>query len=297
MIETKIYKARSDQDILGKTRSCTLSEQLADRMNIEPIHHIRIDTPDQSMYCLVKDTHKENSYSLRIPKATRDRFNFEHHDTVKISSTVPIDDYMEARRKAGFAETVWDDGKQDTLLLMAQHGGDIEFGTDDVPVRCYKKMQSEGMPVSVWMCHGFNNSFKTDAFRNWHISKPCKSINSYPGLKQVATRRYDYTVSIHMQNKDESREGTDKNEYYIGVGGCIDDSVRFDVAERLRDRTGKTVVTDLDEMKYAGQHELNSANYLSKSANSLQLELTPKTAYVHRKSVAKIVYNVFSELI
>lgn len=297
MIKTQIHKARSNQDIIGKRRSCSLSQQLANRLNIEPLHHIRIDGEDRSMYCIVKETHEKNQYPLRMPKATRDRFKFEHEDTVRISPTVPQDSYMEARRTGGFAETVWDNEKQDNLLIMSLHGGDIEFGTDDVPIRLYKKFQRENVPVSAWMCHGFNRSFKSDAFTNWHISKPCKSIQSYPGLNQVATRRFDYTVSIHMQGKDDSREDTDENEYYIGVGGRIDDEVRFDVAERLRDRTDKTVVTDLDEMQFAGQHELNSANYLSKDGSSLQLELTPKTAYVHRKDVAKIVYNVFSDLV
>lgn len=292
MVRTKIHKARSNQEIIGKTRSCSVSERLAERMDIDPIQHIRVDTDERSIYCLVKSIHETNKYPLRMPKATRDRFNFSHHQAVRLSKIVPLDDYMEARRRGGFAETVWDDGQQDTLLLMSLHGGDIEFGTDDVPIRCYKKMQREGVPASAWMCHGFNNSFNSDAFTNWHTSKPCRSIDSYPGLTQIADRRYEYTVSIHMQGKDANRD-----EYYIGVGGRIDDDIREAVAERLHDRTGKTVETDHDEMQWSGTHDLNAVNYLAKGDGGLQLELTPGTAYRYRKKVAQTIYDVFSELI
>jgi len=292
MVKTKIYKARSDQDMLGKKRSCSVSKELAERANIEPIQHIRIDADDRSMYCLVKETHEKSEYPLRMPAATRTRFDFDHRQDVRLSKIVPMDNYMEARRTGGFAETVWDDGQQDTFLLMSLHGGDIEFGTDDVPIRCYKKLQSEGLPSSAWMCHGFNNSFRSDAFKNWHISKPCRSIDSYPGLTQIADRRYDYAVSLHVQGKDDDRE-----EYYIGVGGQIADDVRIAVAERLRDRTGKTVETDLDKMKWSGTHDLNAVNYLSKDGGGLQLELTPGTAYRYRKTVAEVIYNVLSDQI
>jgi phage replication-related protein YjqB (UPF0714/DUF867 family) len=292
MVRTTVHKARSDQEMLGKTRSCSVSEELADRMGITPIQHVRIDSSEWSMYCLVKSVHEESDYPLRMPKATRERFGFTHRQSVRLSKIVPREDYMTARRTGGFAETVWDDGRQDTLLLMSLHGGDVEFGTDDVPIRCYKKLQREGLPASVWMCHGFNNSFESDAYTNWHTSKPCRSIDSYPGLTRVADRRYDYAVSIHVQGKDAERD-----EYYIGVGGRIDESVRTAVAERLRDRTGKTVETDHDEMKWSGTHELNAVNHLSKAGGGLQLELTPGTAYRYRKAVARTIYDVFSDLI
>ena len=297
MLELPIAKAHSDQQILGKTRSCSLSEQLAGRLGIEPIRHVRIDTDGRSFYCIVKETHDDPETPLRIAAATRDRFDLEPDQTIRLSPTVPTDDYLEARRTGGFTETVWDDGRQDSLLVMAQHGGDIEFGTDDIPIRCYKELHSSGQPVSVWMCHGFNNSFTSDAFTNWHISKPCRSIESYPGLQQLAARRFDYTVSLHVQGPDSSRENTDENEYYIGVGGRIDDSIRHDVAERLRDATGKTVETDLEAMQYSGVHELNSINHLSKDGDSLQLELTPRTAYIYRKRVAEVICSVFGELL
>lgn len=278
--------------MLGKTRSCSVSEDLAERMGITPIQHVRIDSGGRSMYCLVKSIHETNAYPLRMPKATRERFGFDHHQEVRLSKIVPLEGYIEARRTGGFAETVWDDGRQEAMLLMSLHGGDIEFGTDDVPIRCYKKMQREGLPASVWMCHGFNNSFESDAFTNWHTSKPCRSIDSYPGLARIADRRYDYTVSIHMQGKD-----TERGEYYIGVGGRIGEAVRTAVAEQLHDRTGKPVETDHDRMQWSGTHELNAVNYLSKADGGLQLELTPGTAYRYRKEVAETIYDVFSELI
>jgi phage replication-related protein YjqB (UPF0714/DUF867 family) len=94
-----------------------------------------------------------------------------------------------------------------------------------------------------------------------------------------------------MQDKDEQR-----GEYYIGVGGNVDDGVREEVAAKLRERTGKTVETDLEAMQYSGQAEDNSVNYLT-DGGGLQLELTPGTCYRKRKPVACAVVETFADRI
>lgn len=292
MVEITVHKARSDQTRLKrKSRRCSLSSKFRERLGVDINQHIRVEHDGVAAYYVVDQFHESDEYPFRTAKKGRKRIGVRPTDQVTVSTLVPRGEYLEARMNGGFTETVLDDGKQDSILFVAPHGGDIEFGTDDVAVRSYKAMQNNGLPASTWMCHGFNNSLTKDSFRRWHIKKPCRSIPSYPGLQSVADRRYDHVVSFHVQSKDKERD-----EYYIGVGGCVDDEIRFEVADRLREKTGKTVEEDLEEMKWSGTNEDNCVNYLSKDGG-LQLELTPGTAYRYRRRVAQVVYDVFSGLV
>ncbi len=292
MAEATVHKARSDQIRLKqKSRRCSLSPDFRERLNVDINQHIRVEYDGVAAYYAVDQFHENNEYPFRTSKKGRKRIGVRPGHQVIVSSLVPQGEYLEARMNGGFTETVWDDGKQNSILFVAPHGGDIEFGTDDVAVRSYKAMRNSDLPASVWMCHGFNNSLTKDSFKRWHIKKPCRSISSYPGLQSVADRRYDHVISFHVQNKDKKRD-----EHYIGVGGRVDDEIRFEVADRLREKTGKTVEDDLEEMKWNGTHEDNCVNYLSKNGG-LQLELTPGTAYRYRRRVAQAVYNTFSDLI
>ncbi|WP_142860715.1 poly-gamma-glutamate hydrolase family protein [Salinigranum halophilum] len=291
-METQVYKARSDQTRLkNRGRRCSLSRELQMTTGVEPNHHIRVECEGKAAYYIVDQVHENSSYPFRTAKKGRERLGSSPGDTITISPIVPQEDYLQARRTGGFTETVWDDGKQDEILFIAPHGGDVEFGTDDIAIRSHNAMQNNGYSSSVWMCHGFNNDLAKDAFTRWHIKKPCQSIPSYPGLRQLSDRRFDYCVSFHMQGKDKERD-----EYYIGVGGQVDDEIRIEIAELLRERTGKTVVDELDEMMWAGTSDTNSVNYLSKQGG-LQLELTPGTCYRYRRKVAQTVFDVFSERI
>lgn len=291
-METTCYKARSDQKRLkSKRRRCSISPELQRRLGVEEGRHLRVGHDGRDAYFVVDEIHDETEYPFRTAKRGRRRIDVAPGETVTVSNVVPDENYLAARQFGGFAETVWDDGRQDEILFVAPHGGDVEFGTDDIAIRSYKAMRNDGLSASAWMCHGFNNSLTKDSFTRWHLKKPCRSIASYPGLRRVSDRRYDHCVSFHMQNKDE-----DRDEYYIGVGGRIDDEIRFEIGELLRENTGKNVVVDLDEMMWNGMSPDNSVNYLSKHGG-LQLELTPGTCYRYRRKVAQTVFEVFSELV
>jgi len=285
-METQVYKARSDQARLkNRGRRCSVSTELQEQLDVEEGYHLRAEVDSNSAYYLVDQVHSNTDYPFRTAKKGRTRLNLSSGDTLKLSTIIPQGDYLEARQTGDFAETLWDNGTQDSVLFIAPHGGDIEFGTDDISIRSHKAMQNNGFSSSVWMCHGFNNSLSKDAFSRWHIKKPCRAIPSYPGLRQISDRRFDYCVSFHMQT-----------ESYIGVGGRVDDEVRHRVAELLRERTGKTVIDNLDEMKWSGTAEDNSVNFLSKNGG-LQLEMTPGTCYRYRRKVAQSVYDVLTGLV
>jgi phage replication-related protein YjqB (UPF0714/DUF867 family) len=291
-MEVSVHEDRPDQDRLEKSRlRCSISSQVQRKASIEERRHIRLESNALPAYFIVDSIHESDDYDLRLGEDARNRINVEPGDSVVLKRVVPQGDYLKARRNAGFTETLWGNTKQEKLLLSVPHGGDVEFGTDDIAMRCFNALERDGSPVSAWMCHGFNSGVAKDAFRRWHIKKPCESLNSYPKLSDVATRTFDYCVSFHMQKKDKSRD-----EYYIGVGGTAEDWLRDRIGDRLREETGKTVITDLDKMMLSGTNSLNSVNYLS-DGNGVQLELTPGTCYRYRRPVAEVVYEVFLDIL
>lgn len=277
MAQVQVHKARSDQTRLkSRGRRCSVSPELRDRLKLTESDHIRVSKAGQSAYFVVDEIHESDSYALRTAKNGRKRLDLRSGDAVTVSKQVPFQSFIEARRTGGLAETVWDDEAQNSILVYAPHGGDIEFGTDDAAMRLYRRIQAAGKPCSLWALHGFNPS----AFSRWHVKKPFRTSGCYPGFEQVADRQYDTVVSMHMHN-----------ESYTAIGGQADESLRAGIAEELRGRLRDRydVVTDVDEMKWAGTADDNAVNGLAGSGG-VQIELQPIVAYKYRKKVAESVF-------
>lgn len=283
MVTTRVYKARSGQNkVKNKRWSCSLSPSLSTQLNAEKDDHIRIEHSGEPCYCRVREIHEKEKYPLRIPERTREKSGIDHHADVTVSKVVPQESYMEARRLSGLAETVWDDSRQQEVLVYAPHGGDIEFGTDDAAIRLYNKLDRNGYDCSLWALHGFGEN----SFNRWHASKPGLSSGSYPGLDQISDREYDLVISFHVQSKN-----------YTAVGGRIDDSIRRRIAdemdERIRDRY--EFRWRHENMRWKGVSDSNLVNSLCKDPGGIQIEMQPIIGYKYRKRVVNSVFSVIEE--
>ncbi len=274
MVEVPIHTTDTGE-LKDRKDFCSMSKQLQRKLGVEKRQHIRVDHPPLATYYRVYNFHEDNEKPLVVREDGLTRFGVEEGAEVKLTPTVPQETFMEARRTGGMAETVWDQNSQDKVLVTAPHGGDIEFGTDDMAVRLYKLLEKEGVPVSFWACHGFNQQAQRgSAFRRWHISKPTDSTQSYPGLQQVADRKYDHVITFHLQ----------KLKVY-SVGGQANDQVRDGVANRLDQLLGFEAKTDVNNMPNPGTHSRVSTNALSKNGG-LHIELPREACYKKRRTVA-----------
>jgi phage replication-related protein YjqB (UPF0714/DUF867 family) len=260
---------------------CALSTALAERLDVSTGRHLRVESKRTRAFVVVHEIYRDERPTLALAEPGRERLRVHERSPVSVSGLVPREDVMTARRVGGFAETVWDAGDPDRLLVSACHGGDVEFGTVDAAVRVFRGLRDAGLPCTLWACQGF----QPDAFDRWHVPEPCLSPDSYPGLSRLVDRRFEHAVSIHMQNAD-----------HVGVGGRVDDDVRHAAGKALRARLpdSKRVVTDLDEMQLTGRSRTNSVNYLSRHGG-LHLELTPVTCYRYRKRVARAILDVLAD--
>ncbi len=115
--------------------------------------------------------------------------------TGKIDSQVPHPTFTDAQAEANseFVERLIDNGYHKGLIAIAPHGGLIERETDKQAERVGKQLASKG--VSVWVCKGFKKD--DGAFDRWHITSTDISEKSFPKLKTVIRRHFEYAVAFH----------------------------------------------------------------------------------------------------
>ncbi len=262
---------------------CRLSRHLADELDLSAGSHVRVDEGRYSTYYRVQEIDDAPAAPIVVHEDHLDRFGIDGETTVELSTTIPQESRTEARKGGGLAETLLDDGSQDRILLTAPHGGAVERGTDEMAERTYELLERAGVSASLWMLHGHNLPGDSDvtAHRRWHVGKLADGIDGYPGLQRIADREFDLVVGFHRSGYDQ-----------IEVGGRIGAATRERVAERLRERTGRDVWTDLDRLRLPGTHPRISTNYLSKDGErGLHLECTPGTCDRYAEQAAQAVVD------
>jgi phage replication-related protein YjqB (UPF0714/DUF867 family) len=128
----------------------------------------------------------------------------------------------QARCNSEFIEQLDDNGHHRGLIVIAPHGGDIEPYTDEQAEHIGKQLSSKC--VSVWVCKGFKEH--SGAFDRWHITSTDISEESFPKLKTVFGRRFEYAVAFHGMERDS-----------ICIGGTIPDPLK----EKIRMEVEKAV--------------------------------------------------------
>ena len=266
---------------------CSFPRQLADRFDLDEREHVRADRGPYATYYRIWKIHEDPAGSILIHEDGRDRFGVEAGASVELSTTIPRESLDEARENGGLAETLRDDGEGDRVLVTAPHGGRVERGTDAMATHTYRLLVDAGVPASLWMLHGFNSpeGSEVTAHKRWHVGKPIDGASGYPGLGELLDRRFDHVVAFHRSGYSE-----------IEVGGRVDSVIRERVADRLRERTGKEVWTDLDQLRLPGTHDRVSTNYLSKDGG-LHIECTPGTCNDYEHEAAEAVVAVLRELV
>jgi phage replication-related protein YjqB (UPF0714/DUF867 family) len=181
--------------------------------------------------------------------------------TGKIKSEVPdpnlTDD--EAEECSEFVERLTDNGHHRGLIVIAPHGGNIERHTDEQAERVGERLASKG--VSVWRCKGFKKD--GGAFDRWHITSTDISEDSFPKLKTVIGRDFEYAIAFHGWSED-----------FICIGGRAPAGLkeRIKTAIRAIPDLEIEVRTDLEDCPegFNGNDPRNIVNRLG--ANAIHIE-------------------------
>lgn len=279
---TKAWKTQ--RKLLSDGSYCSINPEIANNLDRMPGQQIRIDPIPQSSHSAVFtiDELHDDDADVRVSKKGRTRLEMSPGDQVTLFPIAPEDlTRMQACEQDTITEIVWDHGATD-LIICAPHAGDIESNTGQAASIVRKKVGRS--QASAW----FVFSYGPNAFERFHVTSGDISSVSYPGLNSLAERGFNHAVSFHVWNGDE-----------ILVGGRADKHEREQVAERLRQAVNGTrpIVTDYDDMKYAGNTEQNFVNWLTMDNSGIQIEMPPLIAHRYRKRVARAVARFYNEIL
>ncbi len=182
-------------------------------------------------------------------------------------AAVGLDD-DDAKVYSEFVEHLADDDYNSKLVVIAPHGGDIEEHTDEQAR--YVAQQLPSNCVSVWMCKGFKKG--GGAFDRWHITSTDISEESFPKLKAVFGRGFEYAVAFHG-----FEDPNDKKSICIG-GRTVDVNLKKEIKEQIEAAVRRFEIDVYMDgacpKDIKGNDQNNIVNRLSK--NGLQIEQSEK---------------------
>lgn len=188
---------------------------------------------------------------------------------IDVQATVEGFDDDKARENSEYIEHLTDDGQNTGLIVIAPHGGNIEQNTDEQAQYVYDQLLLPSpYRVSTWICNGFNKEEDGGAFNRWHITSIDISENSFPKLKTVYLRGFEYAVAFHGFSDEEHPKS-------ICIGGITNDKkLKEDIKMEIESKNaGIKVFIDKEcPRNINGDNVKNIVNRLS--ANALQIEQT-----------------------
>jgi len=263
---------------------CSANDNQIRMMGLNPSQQVRIERPTANgtkfaLYTIDAHDEEEPDNAVYVgftkPEDLRDRLGLSRRGSFKGKinaqvTAVGLDD-AEAEAYSEFIEHLADNDYNNGLMVIAPHGGNIEKHTDEQAEYVYEKLLSSKR-VSIWICKGFNKKEDGGAFNRWHITSTDISEESFPKLKTVFGRGFEYAVAFHGF-------GGDDDEPSICIGGItVDATLKQKIKEEIEGevrRFGVQVFMDNgcpDDIN--GDKENNIVNRLSK--NGLQIEQSEK---------------------
>jgi phage replication-related protein YjqB (UPF0714/DUF867 family) len=254
---------------------------------------VRIERPTATGTALalytVIDIHDEEEDVVFVDKDLddlRDRLELSNTNDFdgKVNAQVTAAGLTDAEAEASseFIENLSDNGHNNGLIVIAPHGGNIEKYTDEQAEHVGQKLSSEY--VSEWNCKGFKKG--GGAFDRWHITSTEINEESFPKLKTIMRRHFEYSVAFHGWGEKSI---------------CIGGTMPSDLISKIKNAIIK-VVPDSIEVKvdgcpegFNGNNPENIVNRLS--TKSLQIEQSEEARKCYGIDIADAIADVIGPLI
>jgi phage replication-related protein YjqB (UPF0714/DUF867 family) len=264
------------------SRIATIGRHPGQQVRLERYAPDGVQLVDRALYTVI-DVHEEEPdvvfVGYRDPEPThhdlRDRLELPNTDpfTGKINSQVPDPSLTdeEAEKHSEFVERVTDNGRHRGLIVIAPHGGTIERHTDEQAERVGQKLASKC--ISVWLCKGFRKG--GGAFDRWHITSTDINEESFPKLKTVIGRHFEYAVAFHGWNEDSV---------------CIGGSAPHDLKKKIK----TTIITEVPglESKVKTDSEGCPEAFNGNDPKNIVNRLATKGVQIEQSEDARKTYGV-----
>ncbi|MBA8963505.1 poly-gamma-glutamate hydrolase family protein [Rhodococcus opacus] len=188
----------------------------------------------------------------------------------------------EAEKEGEFIERLEDDGRHHRLVVLAPHGGAIETRTDQQAEQVVASLGS--CDSTLWACKGWRPV--GNAYRAWHISSSDLSVHSFPLLRSLSARRFQWALSFH------GYRGND-----VLIGGLAPAPRKSDVRDAIAkalDGSGICVRLAEPGERHSGESPSNLVNRLTiDAAGGIQIEQSRPARTVHGRAIAAAVSEVY----
>jgi phage replication-related protein YjqB (UPF0714/DUF867 family) len=213
--------------------------------------------------------------------------------TGKVNAQVTAEGLTDAEAEAHseFIENVTDNGRNHGLVVIAPHGGNIEKYTDEQAEHVGQKLSSKY--VSEWICKGFDKG--GGAFNRWHITSTDISEESFPKLKTIFGRYFEYSVAFHGWG------GTPEKNKSICIGGTMktmEPKTQLKIKKAIVDAVSGSDIEVKDDGCPGGFNGNNSQNIVNRlSTKGLQIEQSEKARKCYGIDIADAVADVIGPMI
>jgi phage replication-related protein YjqB (UPF0714/DUF867 family) len=263
-------------------------------IGLNPCQQVRIERPTANgttlaLYTII-DMHEEEPDTVyvgytnldddlgkRLALSTKDDFPGKINAQVTaIGLTV-----SQARCNSEFIEQLDDNGHHHGLIVIAPHGGDIEKYTDEQAEHVSKQLSSKC--VSVWVCRGFKEG--GGVFDRWHITSTDISDESFPMLKTVIGRQFEYAVAFHGWRRKS-----------ICIGGSMPDPLKQEIKKAIVNAVSgsEIVVATADGNGCPADFNGNNSNNIVNRLGTIgmQIEQSAKARKCYGIQIADAVASV-----
>jgi len=275
-----------------RTRIGSIGAGVGRQVRIERLARGNATPVDLALYT-VAEVHDDAPEVVRVGHEAPESEHHDLRDRLGLGSTDPFDGRVnsqvpdptctddDAKPKSEFIERLKDNGRHTGLIVIAPHGGDIEQHTDEQAQHLGNRLSSKC--VSVWFCKGFKAG--GGALDRWHITSTDLSEDSFPKLKSVFGRRFEYAVAFHGWSHDS-----------ICIGGSAPPDLKKQIkAGVVRALTGSGIRVATDDegtcpSDFNGTSSKNIVNRLG--INGVQLEQSNEARERFGPAIADAVADV-----
>lgn len=279
----QVESALMSQTFIADEQGCSVPKSLAIAVGDQV--RVRRSPDEYALYTVEQKRKQDNPNSVRMGLDARLRLGTANEFAGTLVVPVVAQGLTDAQAQAAseFVERLVDDGSNTGLIVLAPHGGTIEFNTD---------LQAEAMTAALdcssWICKGWKAG--GGSFERWHISSNKLSPHSFPGLAQIANRGFAYAVSFH---------GMATGGIVIGGTAPVElrQLIRSAILDALDDpAVSVTLPSPFDS--FDGDLPTNVVNWLTLGGSGgIQIEQDRDVRADYWQEVVAAVIGVFSQLI
>ena len=290
--DARINKALADQSTLLNSREhCS-----ADPRSLATIGRarrqqvrVRLDGGEDYLFTVSEVRSERPRNILRLGKDARERLAAVQGHKAWVASEVPNPDLSEKQAKAAgeFIERLLDVPSENSLVVIAPHGGEIEKGTDK-----QAELVAKLLRATCWRCRGYQAVGGAGASSRWHITSTDIHEASFPLLNKIIDRGFVNAVSFHgFLSQDEGEIPAD-----IIIGGRARKTLKRHIQQALTRALPSGIVVEIASAgsRFAGNEKRNLVNRLASDGNGIQIEQSRQVRKKHWRAIAEAVAREYT---